>query len=75
VGQAQNALGAAQGLFRVFTAARLGLRDPEGGGTDDKGAFQNAIEMLIDDGDVLLRLVHASGQALRALFSSRMGGN
>ena len=55
----------------MLTAARLGLHDPEGGGTYDKGAFQNAIEMLIDDGDVLLRPVHASGQALRALSQPR----
>ena len=75
MGEAQNALGAAQGLLGMFTAAGLGLHDPEGGGTDDERALQNAIKMLIDDGDVLLRPMHAAGQALRALFSPRMGGN
>ena len=59
----------------MFTAARLGLHDAEGGGADDKRAFQNAIEMLVNDGNVLLRPVHAPSEALRAFFSPRMGGN
>ena len=53
MGQAQNTLGAAQGLLGMFTAARLGLHDPEGGRTDDERTFKNAIQMLVDDGDVL----------------------
>ena len=73
--QSKNALCAAQGLFGVFTAAGLGLHDPKGGRTDDEGTLQNAIQVLIDDGDVLLRPMHAAGQALRALFGPRMGGN
>ena len=63
MGQSKNALGAAQSLFRVFTAAGLGLNDSEGGGPYDKGTLQNAIEMLIDDGDVLLGPAHATSEA------------
>ena len=48
----------------MFTAAGLGLHDPEGGGANDEGAFQNSIQMLIDDGDVLLGPMNATGQAL-----------
>ena len=61
MGEAQNALCAAQRLLGMFTAAGLGLHDAEGGGTYDKRAFKNAIEMLVDDGDVLVRPVHAAG--------------
>ena len=75
MGQSKNALRAAQGLFRVFTAAGLGLYDPEGGRTDDERTLQNAIQVLIDDGDVLLRPMYAAGQALCTLFGPRMGGN
>jgi hypothetical protein len=59
----------------MFTTARLGLHDAEGGGADDKRSFQNAIQMLVDDGDMSVRPVHATGEALRALFGPRMGGN
>lgn len=41
----------------------------------DKGALENAIEMLVDNSDVPLGAVHATGEALRALFGPRMGGN
>ena len=59
----------------MFTAAGLGLHDPEGGGTDDKGALENPIQMLIDDCDVLLGPVHATGQALCALIGREAATN
>jgi len=59
--QTQDALRAAQGLLGMFTASGLGLHDAEGGGSDDKGAFKDSIQMLVNDGDMPVGAVHATG--------------
>ena len=59
--QAQNALCAAQGLLGMFTGARLGLHDAERRRSNDERAFQDSIQMLVDDSDVLLRPMYATG--------------
>jgi hypothetical protein len=61
VSKAQDPHGTAQGLLGMFTASGLGLHDAEGGRTYDKGAFKNPIQMLVNDGDMLLGAVHATG--------------